>query len=322
MAMEIAPTHEAKRLVGRQLGFAGHAIVYWFTCLLLLVVAGPFVAVVVGLSWGIGLAAHGFFAVAAPLLRAPLERGTARVLAAKAPPLEATRDARALEDLAAAIAHEIRNPITAAKSLVQQIAEAPAAPETSEYATVAVAELDRVERSIVHLLRYAREESLTLAPVHMVDVVQSAVEATRDRAAGGGVRITTALEDGGVVRGDAELLRRVLVNLIVNAVEALAEAESESPAVEIASGPNLAGTEIWVTVRDNGPGVDPTVAPRVFAPFFTTKQGGTGFGLALAKKTIEAHGGTIEVGNRPGGGAEISFTIPRAERALGAPGAT
>ena len=77
----------------------------------------------------------------------------------EAPSAEAvSREARALSELSASIAHEIRNPITAAKSLVQQIRESPAAPENAEYARVAVEELDRVERSISHLLRYAREE--------------------------------------------------------------------------------------------------------------------------------------------------------------------
>ena len=320
MAMQIAPADEAKRLVGRQLGFAGHAIIYCLGCLLLAVTAGPFVAMIVAISWGIGLASHGFFAVAAPMLRAPLERSMTRVLAPPALPAGEPRDARPLEDLAAAIAHEIRNPITAAKSLVQQIAEDPTAPESAEYATVAVAELDRVERSIAHLLRYAREEPLTMAPVHMVDVVQSAVETTRDRAAKAGVRITTSLEDGGELSGDFDQLRRVIVNLIVNAIEALGEAGTADPRIEIASGPNLAGTEIWVAVRDSGPGLDQATIARVFAPFFTTKQGGTGFGLALAKKTIEAHGGTIEAANRPAGGAEMTFVLPRRNRLLLGPG--
>ena len=86
------------------------------------------------------------------------------------------------------------------------------------------------------------------------------------------------------------------------------------PGVEVASGQNLAGDEIWVAVRDNGPGIPAEALPRIFSPFFTTKEGGTGLGLALAKKTAEAHGGTLEAGARRSGGAELLLVLPRAAR--------
>ena len=97
------------------------------------------------------------------------------------------RHARALESLSASVAHEIRNPVTAAKSLVQQIAEDPTSTTNAEYARVAAAELDRVERSVSHLLRYAREEPLTLAETDLEDVVRGALETDpeRPRAIGG-----------------------------------------------------------------------------------------------------------------------------------------
>lgn len=306
------PEPEARRLVGRQLAFLGHLLLYLLACLLLVVVAGPFPAAIVALAWGIGLAMHGFFAVAAPMMRGPLERHTAEALA---PPREreGPRSSRSLEELSAAIAHEIRNPITAAKSLVQQIAEDPAAPENAEYAAVAVAELDRVERSIVHLLRFAREESLVLGEARMPEVVQSAVDTLRDRSTKLGACVRVATEDTGAIRGDADKLRDVVVNLLANALDAVEEAKREAPKIEIESGSNLARTEVWVAVRDDGPGFDEADLSKVFAPFHTSKKAGTGLGLALAKKTIEAHGGTIEARTRPEGGAEVIFSIPRGE---------
>ena len=252
---------------------------------------------------------HGFFAVAAPMIRGPLERHTAEVLAPR--DSEVPRSTRSLEELSAAIAHEIRNPITAAKSLVQQIAEDPGAPENAEYAAVAVAELDRVERSIVHLLRFAREESLVLGETTMTEVVQKAVETLRDRAARIGARVTIAVEETGTLRADSEKLRDVVVNLLANALDAVEEAKLGEPKIEIESGTNLARTEVWVAVRDDGPGFDEATLAKAFAPFHTSKKTGTGLGLALARKTIEAHGGTIEARTRPEGGAEILFSIPR-----------
>ena len=303
------PEREARRVVRRQLGFVGHLIVYALGCLLLAVTAGLFPALVVAIAWGIALASHGFFAVAAPILRGPLERHAIERLAPT--PLLAPPAGRPLEELSAAIAHEIRTPITAAKSLVQQIAEDPSAPEALEYAAVAVAELDRVERSIAHLLRFARAEAVELADMRMVDVVQAAVEGLRERAAKLGARLTTSIEDAGPMRGDAEKLRRVIENLLANALDAVEGAKRDAPRIEIASGQNLAGTEIWVSVRDDGPGFDETARERLFSPFYTSKAGGTGFGLALTKKTIEAHGGTIEAKARAGGGAEVVFSLPR-----------
>ena len=90
--------------------------------------------------------------------------------------------AHSMEELSARVAHEIRNPITAAKSLVQQMEEEPGAPENVEYARVALEELARVERSVSHLLRFARDEELRMGVVRLADVVDSALETFRDRA--------------------------------------------------------------------------------------------------------------------------------------------
>ncbi len=311
---ELSPMEDAKRIAGRQLVLLGHAIVYVLACALVGVTAGAFPAVIVGLAWGIGLASHGFFAVAAPLMRRRLER---HVLAQLEPPtvirVEA-RDGRALEELSAAIAHEIRNPITAAKSLVQQIAEDPASTDNAEYAAVAVAELERVERSIVHLLRFARDEPIESTELRLADIVHSAVETLRDRAAKLGASVTMQLDDDGSMRGDPEKLRRVVVNLIGNALDAVDSAKPPEPRVAITSGASLAGDAVWVAVRDNGTGIPADALPRIFDPFYTSKEGGTGIGLALARKTVEAHGGTLEARNLPGGGAEFLFSVPRWRR--------
>jgi signal transduction histidine kinase len=218
---------------------------------------------------------------------------------------------RSLEKLSASIAHEIRNPITAAKSLVQQMEEDPASPDNVEYARVALGELKRVERSISHLLRFAREEDLRLQPVCMAEVLDSALETFRDRAARGGVEVVRQFDCEGALRGDAEKLRRVFINLVGNGIDALEESGIDKPRIEIALGENLAGTEVWVRVRDNGPGIDPEVAERIFNPFFTSKEGGTGLGLAITKKLVDAHGGSIEVDTELGHGTEFVLTFPK-----------
>jgi signal transduction histidine kinase len=220
--------------------------------------------------------------------------------------------ARAMQELSASIAHEIRNPITAAKSLVQQMGEDPACGENVEYARVALEELERVERSVSHLLRFARDEDVTRADVALADVVRDAVAALSDRARAEGVDVETELDAQGSLRGDPEKLRRVVLNLLGNALDALHESNTPSPRIQVQMGENLAGTAVWLRIRDNGPGIEPETLTAIFRPFRTSRKKGTGLGLAITKKIVEAHGGEIEVDSEPGKGAEFLITLPSA----------
>ncbi len=306
---------EARRRANRKLAFFFHLLAYASVEIFLLFVAGFRAALVTGLGWGIGLVFHYFAALVAPDLRRRLvEREVARQVEQSAPAerrhLEG-RHAHSLERLAAGVAHEIRNPITAAKSLVQQMGEDPTSKETVAYANVALAELDRVERSISHLLRFAREEELTLRDVRLGDVLDSALATFHDRAARLGVRIEREIDHVGPIRGDAEKLRRVVINLVGNAIDALEQARTPDPCVRVLAGEDLAGSQVWLRVRDNGPGIPPEVRERIFDPFYTSKQGGTGLGLALSRKLVEAHGGQVELCSAPGEGTEFVVTFPR-----------
>jgi signal transduction histidine kinase len=296
-----------------RIAFLGHLIVYGMSLLLILVAAGPFVALLVALAWGIGLAGHGFFGVVAPTLRERWQRAEAqtpsRVPAAAA--VEESR-ARSLEELSAAIAHEIRNPITAAKSLLQQIVEDPAGPDTARHSQVALEELDRVERSIAHLLRYAREQPFAPSSIDMLELIEGSIELLRERAVREGVTIVREWDDLPMLYADGEQLRQVLANLIGNALDALLAQRIPGARIEISAGQNLAGSGVWIRVRDNGPGVSAEAASKLFRPFFTTKPRGTGLGLSVAKKIVERHGGTLEL-TPPAAvsGAEFVLQLPR-----------
>jgi len=307
---------EARRRAGARVGFTFHFVTYTSVCLFLLLVAGFRPAFIVALGWGIGIACHYFGAIVAPEMRRRiLDREVQRQVATDAPRerrhLEDSH-VRSLEDLSAQVAHEIRNPITAAKSLVQQMGEDPGSPENVGYAKVALDELDRVERSVAHLLRYAREEDLRLTEVRLDAVIDSALEGVAERVRERGVRVSRDVRTDAVLRGDPEKLRRVLLNLLGNALDALA-AEPD-PVLEVAAGENLAGTECWVRVRDNGAGIDADTLSQMWSPFYTSKEQGTGLGLAISKKVVDAHGGAIEATSRPGEGAEFTITIPKPGR--------
>ncbi len=306
---------EAQRAAARKIAFLAHLVPYLAVCVFLLFVAGFRAATIVALAWGIGIACHAFFAIVVPQLRERLiheevERRVYRGVTRERRQL-ADEHGQRLEELSASIAHEIRNPITAAKSLVQQMGEDPGSRDNVEYAKVALDELDRVEKSISHLLRFAREEEMQLREVRLGEVVDSALEALADRIGRLGVRVARDLEGAGSLIADPEKLRRVVLNLLGNALDAFEEARTAAPALDIGAGHNLAGTELWLRVRDNGPGMDETRLARIFNPFYTSKAQGTGLGLAISKKLVAAHGGTIEAHSRPGAGSEFVLTLPR-----------
>jgi len=275
----------------------------------------PGAAWIVGICWGFGLAGSFIRKNVEPSLRQrwidqEVRQQLNHTVSARRREIEGEHTRR-IGEISASIAHEIRNPITAAKSLVQQMGEDPASPENVEYAQVALEELDRVEKSISHLLRFARDEEVRIIEMRMAEVIASAVESLRDRLSRSGVDLTTTIDADGAMRGDPEKLRRVIINLLANALDAVLEAEIAKPRLEIQAGENLAGTEVWVRVRDNGPGIEPKRLQKIFSPFYTSKENGTGLGLAISKKVIDSHGGSIEVDSSPGRGTEFLLTFPK-----------
>ncbi len=311
----------AHRRANQRIAFITHFGTYLATLAIVLVTTRSLrVVTIVALGWGIGVFCHYLWAMTAPRLRdrwVEQEVGarSARGVKTERRQVE-TRSRRSLEDLSASIAHEIRNPITAAKSLVQQMGEDPASNDNLEYAETALSELDRVERSISHLLRYARDEEPRFEVLQLRSVAEAAVDGLRDRAASTGIELTLDFDRPAEMRGDVEKLRRVIENLISNAMEAIVAAETSSPRVEVLGGENLAGTEIWLRVIDNGSGIAPADRDRIWSPFFTTRDEGTGLGLALSRKTIEAHGGRIELVSESGEsagrqGTEFIVSFPK-----------
>ena len=306
---------QASRRAAVKLSFVTHFVTYGSVVVMLLFVAGFRAAFYTAFGWGIFVVLHYFAALVAPNLRRRFithevsreveQNGTRERRALEG------EHARSLEQLSASIAHEIRNPITAAKSLVQQMGEDPGSRENVEYANVALEELDRVERSISHLLRFAREEEIRVEELSLVDVVDSALETFHDRLMRSGVDVRREIDSAGWMQGDAEKIRRVVINLAGNALDALEQAGTANPRLEIVAGENLAGTEVWVRVRDNGPGIEPEALHEIFSPFYTSKATGNGLGLAISKKVVDAHGGSIEAESTPGSGTEFLLTFPK-----------
>ena len=278
----------------------------------------PFVGVITLIVFGVDIGRKAFRLVYEPRLREKflqdeVQRRVHTRVSHERRNLEGEHH-RSLEHLSASIAHEIRNPITAAKSLVQQMGEEPNSREQVEYARVAVAELERVEKSISHLLRYAREEEIKIGAVVMEDVLESALETFRDRVSRSEVEIIRKYDAQGRLEGDPEQLRRVIINLVGNAIDALEDPRIEQREVRVSMGENLAGSEIWVRITDNGRGIDPDDIDQIFDLFYTSREEGTGLGLAMCRKIVDNHGGSIEVESEVGEGTEFVLVFPKTKR--------
>ncbi len=321
LAPEARAYDDARRRAERKVKLAGDLL--WFAVItVILLRVFPVAGVIVLIVWGSGLARKAYELFFEPRLRERLVEQEVRkqvqaTLSQERPLLEGEH-ARSLEQLSASIAHEIRNPITAAKSLVQQMEEDPTSRENVEYARVALEELHRVERSVSHLLRFARDEEMGFSDLNMADVIDSALETFRDRLERRSVGLERRIDCEGALRGDAEKLRRVLINLVGNALDAFEEAGTREPRLEVSMGENLAGSEVWLRIKDNGPGIEPEARRRLFNPFYTSKANGTGLGLPISKKLVDAHGGSIEVESEPGAGAEFLITLPKFREGGGA----
>jgi signal transduction histidine kinase len=310
----------ARRRAAAEAGFFSHLAVYVAVIALLAVInlltwghgaAGPphyhlwFLWPAFG--WGIGIFSHFMAVFGSRLLRERFfDPALERELRRERVVMQTEKQA-SIDELSSTIAHEIRNPIAAAKSLVQQMGEDPRSVENVEYAKVALEELDRVERRVAHLLKYAKEEDYEMALVNLAAIVDSALTQLSSKLEGARVGVGRNYIGGPTVRADAEKLRQVFANVLDNAIDAL-EGVPEGRRIELFI--ENGGRGATVRLRDNGRGIPPEQLARIFNPFFTTKEKGTGLGMAISKKIIEAHQGTIDVASTVGRGTEFTVSLP------------
>jgi signal transduction histidine kinase len=217
--------------------------------------------------------------------------------------LEAER-LRAFREVARRVAHEIKNPLTSMRIAVDQLRRSPgtAEPRAGVAVDVLAAETQRLERLAHEFADFGR---LPEGPQSEVDLVELLEELGRTGVPGE-VQVTVhANGDRATIVGHYEPLRRAFANLVRNASEAMGGRGQIDIAIE------QDGDGLVVTIADHGPGIPEDLRQRVFEPYFTTKQDGTGLGLALVRQTLEAHRCTIRVDETPGGGATFTMVFSR-----------
>jgi signal transduction histidine kinase len=256
--------------------------------------------------------------------------------------LERSRRLAALGEMAAGIAHELRNPLGSirlhARMLEQDLEDRPEQRQVAEKIITAVRGLDAV---VTDVLTFAKELRLRSEPVDAGELLAHALDECaaweRETAARAGLpelRVVRPAAPLGIdVDGDASMLHRALVNVVRNAIEAMTPDDRERgkaggppPPARGARRELLVGAcrrdlaepdgsrrrMVALSVRDTGPGVSPQVMERMFNPFFTTRATGTGLGLAIVHRIVDAHGGRVSVRNHENGGAVVEILLPAA----------
>jgi two-component system sensor histidine kinase HydH len=219
----------------------------------------------------------------------------------------------AVGQMAAGIAHELRNPLMAMKILVQAAAEADPPTLAARDLLVLEEEITRLERSAETFLDFARPPEIEQRTFDLRLLVGQVLDLVSARAAREGVQVVcTSPENRQIpIRADMGQLRQVLLNLLLNALDALPAGGAVSVEIET-TGAAGNGSPGWVTVRvsDTGRGLPTELGSKIFEPFVSTKPTGIGLGLSICKRIVESHGGQIESLSRPEGGAEFTIRLP------------
>ncbi len=224
---------------------------------------------------------------------------------------------QAVTELSASLAHEIKNPLASIRSAIEQLV-GPRLDQTDRelLSRLVLTESDRLSRLLSDFMEFSRVELRRWAAVDLKAVTQQAIGLVARHPDSNTAAIAYDPPPGPVsVEGDEDLLHRAIFNLVLNAVQhAGPGGEVKVELGNIASSDLPAGVEVETpvrfAVRDNGPGIRAEDVTRVFDPFFTTRKGGTGLGLALVHRAVQAHSGAIIVDASPGEGAQFTVYLP------------
>jgi signal transduction histidine kinase len=207
-----------------------------------------------------------------------------------------------LAELGAGLAHETKNPLAVVRGLAQALGDAPGADaETRARARVIVDETDSIVAQVNGFLLFARPQAPAPEAVGLAGLAGGLAELLRDEAAAQGVSLETDIPAELRVRADPALLRRALMNLMINALRAM----PDGGALRVEA--SAAGGRAALRVRDTGCGISPEDLPRVGTPYFSRFPGGCGLGLALVRETAAAHGWRLDIAPAPDRGAIVSL---------------
>jgi two-component system, NtrC family, sensor histidine kinase PilS len=223
----------------------------------------------------------------------------------------------AVAALSASLAHEIRNPLASIRSSVEQLARAKYATSDERFlADLIVRESDRLSRLLNEFLDFSRVRATEFVPVDMRDVALAVTRLVKEHPDCPAEAVLEVHGPRTVLDGDADLLHRVIANLVLNAVQA---AKGSKVHVTVSVGEADGGANlphghldraVRLEIRDDGPGIPDEIRERVFEPFVSGRPGGSGLGLAIVQRAVEAHRGLVLVDSKPGAGTAFTVLLP------------
>jgi signal transduction histidine kinase len=213
---------------------------------------------------------------------------------------------RALEGIAARLAHEVKNPLAAIKGLSALMARQATDPKVAERMSIVAGEADRLQSIVEGFLSFSRGlDELTLGPTKPYEIARELTVLLETRADEMGVALEVTGNQEFVLNADGRKLRQALLNLVLNAMQASPRGEKVTIHVS-----KSCGWGACLTVTDRGQGMPADVLERIKKPYFTTRKGGTGLGIAVARGLIEQHGGRLEYKSTPGTGTIANIELP------------
>ncbi len=227
----------------------------------------------------------------------------------------------AVAELSASLAHELKNPLASIRSAVEQLCKREHTTDDERIlGRLIVRESDRLDGILSEFSDFARVDVTERRPIDVDGLIADVVEtATRHPAAEGRARIEWQRSDDlGGLWGDPELLHRCLLNLVLNALQVGSPDSSVHVRIiadalrpDLVPGEISLGNPVRIRVIDDGPGIESEDLPRVFDPFYTRRPGGSGLGLSIAHRAVQAHGGALLASSVPGSGATFAMVLPR-----------
>ena len=212
---------------------------------------------------------------------------------------------KAVGTLAAGLAHEIKNPLTSIKTFTEYLEERYDDPDfRAKFKKIVGGEVERISQTVQQLLEFAKPSAPKLQPVDIAKLMDETVELLNGELVQRHVQVSRRYDAGLPVLGDPAQLKQVFLNLMLNSLEAM------NGHGELMLETGLQGSELVITIRDNGMGISPNNLSHIFEPFFTTKSTGTGLGLSVVRGIIDEHGGQIKVESQPRQGTTIKVSLP------------
>lgn len=227
----------------------------------------------------------------------------------------------AVAELSASLAHELKNPLASVRSAAEQLARSAFDDEDDRILSrLIVRESDRLDGILKEFSDFARVDVTARRPIDVARLIAEVLEtAGAHPAADGRATLEAELTDDlSGLWGDPELLHRTLLNLVLNAVQVGDPADpvrvrvvADALRPDLVPGEISLGNPVRIRVIDDGPGIEPEDLPRIFDPFYTRRPGGSGLGLSIAHRAVQAHGGALIASSVPGEGATFAMVLPR-----------